>query len=375
MVNVALINDGRSASEIDLPREAFVALSGRDARGRVLNCANNSPAGPAQPTRVRAGQTTGLTLDVARRCVLTGPGEYAIAFRYQSPARAGLLPVEGSGTVQLVVAANAPPPPAGQPRISVSVTPRVDSAPGRPLPVQLFVRNEGNAPVSIDAPREAFVQIDLRDPNGRKLTCTPSRKAGPAQPRQLLPGQQASVMLDLSRLCRLPSTPGAYRAEIRYDSRARRALLAVNGSGATELFLGATPRPPPPPPASGHVTVAFPDRLDVSRRGPVQISVRVTNDGRAPVALSSPNAGFVSVVEATNGKNRPVDCRPLPEPSTPALTLFPGQSRTVAVDLGKLCRFDKKGEYQVRLRYQSPRPSPNAEPISAQSTLKLRIEK
>ena len=47
----------------------------------------------------------GLTVDLARRCTLPGPGEYSFAVSYESAARAGLLPVNGSGSVQLLVGA------------------------------------------------------------------------------------------------------------------------------------------------------------------------------------------------------------------------------------------------------------------------------
>jgi hypothetical protein len=377
-VNVTVSNDGRSPADVDQPREGLVSIEVRDAYGRPVRCNNYGPGAP-QPVRLQIGQSTGFTFDLNGRCTLPGPGEYRVGLRYQSAPRAGTMPLAQLGSVQLVVATNAPPPPppppppSGQPHVSVNFPNSVLAAPGQPAMVSIGFIDDGTAPADLDAPRPAFVRINLRDANGRFVGCSGPGGLGAPQPERLVPGQRTGFDLDLAQFCRFPG-PGSYRAELNYESPARQGLLRVAGTAVVAITVGGNAPPPPPPPPQGQVSVRFPDVLDSGKHDEAVMHVVFRNEGRAPATINGPDPAYLTIEGAREkhgrGEEHPLDCERL-NVSTGPVTLYPGQTRTLDVDLSRVCRLHH-GEYDLRLRYQSPAP-PNGVPVFAQGATELRI--
>jgi hypothetical protein len=373
-----------------------------------------------------------VPVDLSRRCSFPSAGDYRVTLRYRTGAAGMAIPVLGEDTINVRITPGwVPPPPmpqpppapvpAGRPELRVDGASRVDARPGAPAILPLSVVNVGNETGMVDEPREEFVILQLKDASGRTVRCQSFGRPGRVEPTRLMPGERRSLQVDLAKVCRFPAE-GVVRGDWRYQSRARKGVLAVTGGGPLEVVLGYRPTPPPPPPppnpypnpqpnpypnpqpnpppnpypnpqpnpnpppnpypnpnpppqqGQGHARIDIPGQLTVRPNETPVAKLTVVSDGSGTVRVQQPSSGYVRILRAQDQRGRNLRCSaPVATMVMNPVDLPAGSSLGFDLNLGQLCKLHGVDRYTFTLAYQSPAPAGGMS-VVGQGTLVVTVD-
>lgn len=227
------------------------------------------------------------------------------------------------------------------------------------LTVQGTFVGRGNTPTWIAEPSGEWIQVLLRDGNGRLLI---DRRLWPYAPgRQpfvtptVMYGRLGFPFEVLPRCEAL--RPGRYNLEVRYDSPARDKAVAVSQAGSIALTVRSDRAVPP-----RHISLEVPDRVvhDDFRSPQFGLNIRVLNDG-CEAQNVVPFAPESVTIEARAEDGRSVACSaPASRPAGAPVAVPSMQSWGTFVPFSGRCDIPlptgagQRARYRVHVSYRGP---------------------
>ncbi len=232
---VDVVNDGPVPATIVRPNDDAVRVNVFDPSGQPLMCGGGDrPYGPLDT--LQPGEMRRVTVDLARRCRFSFPGEYRAEVHYRTAGEGPAIGVEGGGQMSVGVGgAMVPPPTAAPPHVTLTFPGQVRARYGGPVTMEIALRNDGGSPAFLPGPNGQWVTPEIRDRYGGVLACRRLPQNFMPVRVRLDPGQTTTGSFDLAAFCTFPG-PGAYRAQLRYETDGA-GMTPVTGVGTTMIDL------------------------------------------------------------------------------------------------------------------------------------------